>query len=317
MQNKKKNTILVTGSHRSGTTFVGKMLALSPNVGYIFEPFNKVLGVEGVDVWNPYIKNGGLLEKKYHYILKNVLNGKAKYKEPWKLSSKNKQELMLKTIARNIFGDKKIRKYRLLKYKPWVTRLLIKDPIACFSAEWMHKKLNMDTVIIIRHPVAFIGSIKRLNYKFDFQEFIKQKELMDDFLGERIDLNIDFNKLSIIEEGALLWNCIYSVLFAYLDRNPNMIGIRHEDISNFPVEKFQYLYDKLNLVFTKKIEIIIKRFTNIDNPSDPVNNRPHVLKRNSQENIKRWKKLLNLNEIKQIRMLTEPLACKFYNDMDW
>ena len=31
--------ILVTGSHRSGTTWVGKMIAASPLVGYIQEPF--------------------------------------------------------------------------------------------------------------------------------------------------------------------------------------------------------------------------------------------------------------------------------------
>src|SRR5438105_11589923 len=33
--------ILVTGSHRSGTTWVGRVLAASPSgMGYIWEPFN-------------------------------------------------------------------------------------------------------------------------------------------------------------------------------------------------------------------------------------------------------------------------------------
>jgi len=32
--------ILVTGSHRSGTTWAGKMISACPNVGYIHEPFN-------------------------------------------------------------------------------------------------------------------------------------------------------------------------------------------------------------------------------------------------------------------------------------
>jgi hypothetical protein len=34
--------ILVTGAHRSGTTWVGRMLALVPGVEYIHEPFNPV-----------------------------------------------------------------------------------------------------------------------------------------------------------------------------------------------------------------------------------------------------------------------------------
>jgi hypothetical protein len=35
-----KRPILVTGAPRSGTTWVGKMLALAPGVGYVHEPFN-------------------------------------------------------------------------------------------------------------------------------------------------------------------------------------------------------------------------------------------------------------------------------------
>lgn len=40
MNSSNKKPILVTGSHRSGSTWVGRMLALSPSVGYIHEPFN-------------------------------------------------------------------------------------------------------------------------------------------------------------------------------------------------------------------------------------------------------------------------------------
>src|SRR5688500_10504228 len=34
------NPILVTGAHRSGTSWVGRIIALSPAVFYIHEPFN-------------------------------------------------------------------------------------------------------------------------------------------------------------------------------------------------------------------------------------------------------------------------------------
>jgi hypothetical protein len=35
-----QSPILVTGAHRTGTTWVGKMLAASPQVAYISEPLN-------------------------------------------------------------------------------------------------------------------------------------------------------------------------------------------------------------------------------------------------------------------------------------
>lgn len=34
--------ILVTGSHRSGSTWVGNIMATSPSVNYIHEPFNGI-----------------------------------------------------------------------------------------------------------------------------------------------------------------------------------------------------------------------------------------------------------------------------------
>jgi len=33
-------SILVTGSHKSGTTWTGKVTAFSTEIGYLFEPFN-------------------------------------------------------------------------------------------------------------------------------------------------------------------------------------------------------------------------------------------------------------------------------------
>jgi hypothetical protein len=35
-----RKPILVTGSHRSGTTWVGRIIASSPSVAYIHEPFH-------------------------------------------------------------------------------------------------------------------------------------------------------------------------------------------------------------------------------------------------------------------------------------
>jgi hypothetical protein len=40
MSDANKKSILVTGSHLSGSTWTGRMLSLSPSVAYIHEPFN-------------------------------------------------------------------------------------------------------------------------------------------------------------------------------------------------------------------------------------------------------------------------------------
>lgn len=55
MTNKKRH-LLVTGSMRSGTTYVGKVLGHSPSLVRIHEPFNYARGIEGVEHWLPYWK---------------------------------------------------------------------------------------------------------------------------------------------------------------------------------------------------------------------------------------------------------------------
>src|SRR5947209_5491376 len=42
MFSRRGRPILVTGSHRSGTTWVGRMIASHPGVHYVKEPFNPV-----------------------------------------------------------------------------------------------------------------------------------------------------------------------------------------------------------------------------------------------------------------------------------
>src|SRR5947209_3701161 len=70
-----RKPILVTGSHRSGTTWVGKMLAATPSVGYIHEPFNLThrpgICTAKFPYWFTYINEEN--ESLYLEPLKNTL----------------------------------------------------------------------------------------------------------------------------------------------------------------------------------------------------------------------------------------------------
>src|SRR5690606_27364425 len=72
--------------------------------------------------------------------------------------------------------------YFLESYRKSSKRTLIKDPIAIMSAEWIYKTFSTDVVIIIRHPAAFIASLKVKNWEFDFNEFLNQPDLMNSYL---------------------------------------------------------------------------------------------------------------------------------------
>ena len=42
------------------------------------------------------------------------------------------------------------------------SHFLLKDPIACMSSEYLHREFEMDVVIIIRHPAAFVSSLQKM-----------------------------------------------------------------------------------------------------------------------------------------------------------
>lgn len=289
------------------------MLALSPRIGYIDEPFHRVSGIEGINRWFLYVREGMKDELKYYNLIQAIFQGRAIYKRSPAIG--NRITLVKKFLLLIIKNRKNLESW-YTRHNPLVNRYLIKDPIACMSSEYLHRVFNMEVLVVVRHPAAFVGSLKRLNWRFDFREFLDQKELMHDHLAEILK-DCKLENMSIAKEGALLWKCIYKVLFCYLKRNSKMIGIRHEDLSLNPIDEFKSLYEKLGIQYTPKIERKIRLFTQSSNPVDPINNMVHSLRRNSNKNINRWKNLLSTNEVETIYKITSDLAKQYYADNEW
>src|ERR1041384_1293291 len=165
--------ILVTGTHRSRTTWVGKMLAANGSTAYISEPLN-VLHRPGVfrptvKYWYQYICKENedeyipafqeLLEFDYH--IWNEIR-----------SLRSRKDFLRMGRDFLIFYNGLIRGQRAL----------LKDPFAVFSTPWFAKRLNCKVVITVRHPAAFASSLKRLNWPFDFRDLLDQPLLMRDHL---------------------------------------------------------------------------------------------------------------------------------------
>ncbi|KHE71454.1 sulfotransferase domain-containing protein [Halobacillus sp. BBL2006] len=303
--------ILLTGSHRSGTTFTGKMLSIPKNIGFINEPFNPNIGIEGIDNWNVYVKEGISNEKYYENLVKDLLNGRASFKRIQK-----KDDSVFKKTARLFLKSGSHIEYIKSTRSNSVERYLLKDPIACMASEWLHNRFDMEVVMLIRHPAAFVASLKRLDWHFPLERLIEQRELFGDFLNSHLK-NINLSSITTVERDAILWNCIHEVLFSYLHRNPAMISVKHEDLSINPIKEFEGLYNKLNIDFDSNVKKVIKTYTVSSNPTNPKNNLVHDLKRNSKDNIERWKKILSEEEIYNVRNITKDLAHYYYSNNEW
>src|SRR5512140_82975 len=237
--------ILVTGAHRTGTTWVGRMLAAEPDTAYISEPLN-VLHRPGVmrskvEYWYTYLaeENGeaylpALRETiAYHYHLPAEL-----------LSLRSTHDFLRMCRDFGIF----------MRGRFFHARPLLKDPFAVFSLPWFAEHLGCDIVVTVRHPAGFASSLKRLNWPFDFRDLLAQPLLMRDQLEPYRERMQGMPADDIIGQASLLWAMVYRSVQAACHNVPAVRVVRHEDLSVDPVPGFRELYAGLGLRFTPRVE---------------------------------------------------------------
>jgi hypothetical protein len=310
--------ILVTGAHRSGTTWVGRMLASNPQTAYISEPLNVLhrRGVYRAEVkrWYTYITQENeseylpafqeLIKFRYHFFSEAA-------------SLRSRKDLLRMGRDLSIFINGKLRNQRPL----------LKDPFAVFSAPWFAQTLNCRVVITIRHPAGFASSLKRLNWPFDFQDLLKQPALMRDHLeADRADME-KIQADDIVGQAALLWRMIYRAVHSTLRLRSTQDGarqlfphfkiVRHEDLSRDPVAGYKSLYESLGLTFNDKVRDTILNSSSSENPAELSQKKVHSVKLDSRANLDNWKKRLSTDEISRIRQLTEDVSHLFYSDNEW
>lgn len=308
---KSPNPILVTGSHRSGSTWVGHMLAMSPSVRYIHEPFNihhdTRFRQAQFDYWFTYVNDQN--EADYYKPIKNTIEFRYDFINSLK-SSRCPEDYagLAKKYAQSHW-------YRWSRVRP-----LLKDPIALFSAEWLSSRFNMDTVVLIRHPNAFAGSLKAKNWTHPFSHFLKQPLLMNEHLQPFKEEIEEFanNEKDIIDQAALLWNLIHYMILKYRQDNPNWIYVRHEDLSKDPVTSFSSLFENLKLDFSDHVAKSIESysFTQASANIQP-KHKLHDLNRDSLANIYTWKQRLTSSEIKRLKSKVQKISQEFYSDDEW
>ena len=301
--------ILVTGSHRSGTGWVGSVLAASPRpIGYVWEPFS-VLHRPGTcaarfEHWFPYVcaeneadVRGPVADMlRWHYATAAEL---AALRSP-------------KDAARMVRDVSRFARNRRRRAVP-----LLKDPIAVFSAEWLHETFAVEPVLLVRHPAAFAASIKRLRLRHPFGDFLAQPLMMRDWVGSFASELEAFaaREQEIVDQAILLWNVIHHAVAAYGTRHPEWPLLRLEDISRDPVEQFHALFDRLGIPRDAGVDDMIVETSDASNPAEAA--AAHSIRRDSASHVWNWKRTLEESEIARVREGTAALAERFYGPDDW
>lgn len=300
--------ILVTGAPRSGTTIVGQFVAAPRQVASVYEPFNMHIGLRDIPRQFVYVTSGSSAEPAVQAAVDALLAGRGAFRAS-RLPGDDPgpvKRLLRRTLVSRTNVD-----YQLSARRPGRTRWLLKDPLAGFSAEWLHRSYGANTVVTVRHPAATVASYLRLGWRFSLTELQAQPELMRDHL-QPVLATVDAGALTAVEEGALLWRCYYQVLGTYLDRNPGMTAVRHEDLCREPVAVVRALYRQLGLPLDDRIIRRVRAQTGSHNPAAPTTGTVHTLARSSRDLLDSWRTELTMSDAERIKELAYPVAQRWY-----
>jgi len=304
---KESNRILVTGSQRSGGTWIGNVLSSNGQCGYIHEPFNNInKRIHNSPIQIPYQFINAELnqasEHKYSSYLDYFLNPRIRflYKTLLHFNKADSRYILPgRQVARN--------------FKPFKNSI-IKDPFALMSSEWLSNFLSWKIVIVIRHPAAFALSMKMKKWVINPKVFVAQHDQTDKFLEDLVELKDSYasvkdKKKDLIGSAIKGWMLLTKVISHYKASHPDWIYVRHEDLSLDPLGKFDELFDILNLDFNNKAKDFIKISTSGESTEGVI--------RDSKTNIKKWKTQLSSAEINRIKDETANLWPLFYEEKDW
>jgi hypothetical protein len=286
------------------------MIAASPSppVAYLWEPFS-VLHRPGVcaarfPLWFTYLtsENGG----PYIGPIADMLA--FRYRTGAELRALRSP----KDLGRLVRDRRRFRRFRELRSRP-----LLKDPIAVFSAGWLADTFDMDVVVLVRHPAAFVDSVVARSLRHPFGDFLAQPLLLRDHLGsfEAEIRRFERKEQPLLEQGILLWRMIHHVILGYRADRPGWSFERLEDLGRDPVGRFGQLFERLGQAFDDGTAATIEAHSAPSNPastSDPADHR-----RDSRASITTWKRRLAQDQIDRIREAVEPISRAFYADADW
>jgi hypothetical protein len=284
------------------------MLALSPGVGLIHEPFSPVTpaGVSGAPFTRFFQYVCAENEQEYAPHVERTL--RFSYDLRRQLPTIRSPRALARTgVDLFAFTTSRVRR----------ARPLLKDPIALFSSEWLASRFGAQVLVLVRHPAAFASSLVRLGWTHDFGSFLEQPLLLRDHLGAFEDEIRDFatRERDEVDQAILLWRLVYSTVGTFRERHPDWLFVRHEDLSRDPLSGFESLFSTFDVALTDRIRRVIAEHSSEENPVEL--RQSHDVRLNSRANVDSWRRRLSPGDIERVRSGVADVSPAFYGDEDW
>lgn len=285
--------IFIGGTHRSGTTWFARMLAV-PGLWYIHEPFNPNNGVwkEAFPYQPPEIRNAAI-----DSYLNRLLDGDFAH-----LSYVKGNDHML--MPMRLFGAP-------------IQRVMIKDPLACLLTGYLETNFDVKAIVLFRHPAGFVSSINRLGWPSGsfLAELLKRRDIMDIHLHPFADLMMRHSDRKDVESAAVLHGVLNQVQWNQIQAANTIAWYQFEELCQDPVDMFQSIFERFSLPYneaTRRRHIVHCLGGSVD-----VNDyKTHDVKRNSAAMADSWKNQLDPDDVAQIRKIWDSFDIPLYRSND-
>lgn len=210
---KSKPLRFITGMHRSGTTWVGQVVAHALPGCMVHEPLNATAGLIGVEKWYYGPKEGAYIAS----IIGEMLGGQRSFRR------RRRTDTLLRNLARSIAGSRNERELSnaLQAHNPMV---ILKDPFVIRLGALLAKEFGAKGVVLMRHPAALVNSLKRMGWS------------LPPIDAQPIETYSADPDLQFAFHVGKFWSLLYGEVEKQLQVAPDHLHLfRHEDLCNEPV----------------------------------------------------------------------------------
>ncbi len=275
------NSIVVAGTGRSGTTWIGQIIQSASNYPSVYEPLHLKHVPEASSIAYQYIRPGNKNTVAEKFFRKVCCGG---LRRPW-------------TDQENPGGWRKHHLRGLMR-----GRRVVKMIRANLMLDWLSETLCCPVVYVLRHPCAVALSWKNLDWVPCLDRYLEQAALVDDYIGPFIDSIRSAKNIEKITAGWCIENLVPIDQFA----SNKWIVCTYEELYLNPEREVARILDFLGLKWNKSVEKAIVQSARSTNEQSAISkgNNP----------LLKWQDDLQPTEISSICRMIQKFGIDIYGN---
>lgn len=273
-QEKLPHCIVLAGSGRSGTTWLGNIIAANPNMQTIFEPFDA-----------RRVPEAGQLPLR-------------PYARPYEA-----RPAWAAFTRRALTGQLHNRWVNRQGRRPWAWRQLVKTIRTTLLLGWIEAHFHPRIVFITRHPCAVVHSRLQLQWETHLDTFLQQPQLMADYL-EPYRAYIE-GATTATEKHAVMWAVENLIPLRQLQEHA-WIFCTYEEFYADPTAEARRILAQLAIRHTCFTERALRRVTMVTRPDSAINQQRNPLTA--------WQHQLSSADIDTVLATVHAFGIRLYDD---